>query len=428
MTRISTFDEVQDILTRHVPITKDITGKDITLDRMKPLMAALGNPHERLQIMHVAGTSGKTSTCYYLAALLAKTGRKVGLTVSPHIDSVTERVQINMQPLSEQTFAAAFSEYYQVVMDAELVPTYFELLVGFAYWYFDKTRVDVAVIETGLGGLHDGTNIANNPNKVCIITDIGLDHMHVLGNTVEQIAAQKAGIIHAGNPVYAYQQASEIMEVIETHCQEVGAQLHIQNELTLQAQAPHVPLADFQLRNWLLAYVVFRDLQEAIDLPKVSKEEIVQTARMTVPSRMDKVTIGDKTIIMDGAHNEQKMQAFVESFLRSYPDARIPVLLSLKLGKELLAVLPLVKQIASSLIITEYEFTQDMPVPAINAHELAAAAQKLEINEVSVITDPEEAYNEFMSRISDAGVITGSFYLIAQLRQLHKELIHGKND
>ncbi len=422
MTRVSNFAEAVEALAAFIPLTKEITGKDITLERMQPLMEATGNPEKRLKIVHVAGTSGKTSTSYYLASLLMATGRKVGLTVSPHIDSVTERAQINMQPLSETEFTAALDEYLSLIESAGIKPTYFEVLVSFAYWYFDKVRVDYAVIETGLGGLHDATNVAQDPNKICVITDIGLDHMHVLGKTVPEIAAQKAGIIHPKNEVFIYDQAEEIMNVIEQTCQSKAAKLHVLNELSLLAEQNIEGLPPFQTRNWLLAHHVYEHLRARDNLHEISQEKLIQTTRICVPARMDEATVQGKKVIMDGAHNEQKMQAFVAGFRAKYGDKKVPILLSLKLGKEFLAVLPLLRPITSELIITAYQFSQDLPIPSINPDELAAAAQKMNFDKVSVEPKPDLAYKQLLEKTTDVGVITGSFYLIAQLRLTREEL------
>lgn len=416
MTEIRTIAEAEAVLAEYVPKVKAVTGKQITLERMSPLMEAFGNPHERLRIVHVAGTSGKTSTSYFIASLLKAAGKKVGLTVSPHVDTVAERVQIDMQPLEEPVFCTALTEYLAILEKTELSPTYFELLVCFAYWYFDRVGVDYAVVETGLGGMHDGTNIAMRSDKVCVITDIGLDHMHILGNSVAEIAAQKAGIIHEENDVFMLQQDEEIMRTVKQRCAEKHARLHV-----VEADIQHMPdaLPEFQKRNVGLAYEVFKFLKERDGLEHIPT---VQLANVSVPARMNEVMIGRKTIIMDGAHNEQKMQAFISSFQKKYPDKKVPVLFALKQGKEVAAVLPLVKQITSSLFITEYDWIQDLPLASLDAEELGAAAEKFQFERVYAHKNRSVAFDQFMNEVSDIGIITGSFYLVSQIRKEHEEL------
>lgn len=146
---IENFAEARKVLSAFVP-----TGKPApyTLNRMFRLMKLLGDPQENYHVIHVAGTSGKTSTSYYLAALLAKSDKKVGLTVSPHVDEVNERLQINLKPLSEKDYTKALSEFLEIIHKARINPTYFELLIAFAFWEFARQKVDYAVVEVGLGG------------------------------------------------------------------------------------------------------------------------------------------------------------------------------------------------------------------------------------------------------------------------------------
>ncbi|MDQ3064694.1 MAG: Mur ligase family protein, partial [bacterium] len=305
MASISSFDDINAVLAEYIPLSSQITGKQITLARMRPLMAALDNPHKRLKIVHVAGTSGKTSTAYFVAALLSAAGKKTGLTVSPHVDSVTERIQINMQPIEAQIFSNLLTEFVSIIESASIEPTYFELLVAFAYWYFAKQKVDYAVVETGMGGLHDGTNIADNSDKICVITDIGLDHMHILGSTVAEIATQKAGIIHNGNVVIMYEQDQVITQVVQNLCEKVGSKLMLQYELELRSfgksSVDEMPI--FQQRNWLLAKATYDFLKTRDNLINISMTNLLRsTQNVVVPGRMETAIIGHKKIIMDGAH------------------------------------------------------------------------------------------------------------------------------
>lgn len=428
MTLIRTFDDIEEALAAYVPLSSQIIGRNITLERMRPLMEALGNPQQRLKIIHIAGTSGKTSTAYYITSLLNRAGLKTGLTVSPHVDSVAERIQINLQPLSETEFAGALSEFLGILKKTGIEPTYFELLVGLAYWYFEKRKVDYAVIETGMGGLQDGTNIADNPDKVCVITDIGLDHMHVLGNTVPEIARQKAGIIYEHNQVLMNRQPAEVMEVFEDWVEKHSAELAVIDEAAQEGfTGNHTfqTLPEFQRRNWTLAYQAFLYLRKRDGLPELSPKEIYASMLAHVPGRMDEVKFGGKTIIMDGAHNEQKTEALISSFEGLYPNLKVPVLLSLKEGKEFQAVLPKLISVASELIITEFEGRQDLPVRSIAAIQLEKAAKQAGFEHVTSEPDQERAFKLFLSKINSVGLITGSFYLLGQLRDKHKELKNG---
>jgi len=199
----------------------------MSLDYIRSLLDYLGNPQERLRIIHIAGTSGKTSTAYYAAALLTAAGKKAGLTVSPHVDLLNERVQINMTPLPEALFVREMNEFMACVEQGGFTPTYFELLYAFAFWEFARQQVEYAVIETGVGGLLDNTNVVTRSDKVCVLTDIGFDHTSLLGTTLPEIARQKAGIIQLHNAVFCWRQSAEVLAVFRAVTRQKQADLHI---------------------------------------------------------------------------------------------------------------------------------------------------------------------------------------------------------
>ena len=392
----------------------------ITVERTEKLMAHLGHPEAALRVVHIAGTSGKTSTTYYVASLLTAAGQKVGHTVSPHIDSLTERVQINGQPLSERAFCAYMSTFLELVRDVPDMPSWFELMIAFALWVFAQEKVDYAVLETGLGGLHDSTNVAVRPDKVCIITDIALDHQHVLGDTVAQIASQKAGIIHPCNAVFMYAQATDIMQVVRFKTsQTLGAELYVQDQTSLGAIyggtfAANLPV--YQQRNWLLAYAAYRYLVNRDRIPLISSQALSRTQATSIPARMEVCRVGKIQVVMDGAHNESKMAAFVESFQKKYGRRTVPVLLALKVNKDYEKIAPLIMQIASNFIVTTLSKSQDIPAEPIPPSDIARTLRKLGATNVRCISDPHEAYQELLACGADLVVVTGSFYLISQLR------------
>jgi len=245
--RYSSVTEVEKALEPYVAAAGNATGRDLTTDRTLRLAEHVGNPQDSLKVIHVAGTSGKTSTCYYITDLLVRSGMKVGLTVSPHMDSIAERAQVNGKSLPDDVFCDYFSEFMNLIESAPEMPTYFELMMVFAYWVFQKEKVDYAVVETGLGGLHDSSNIASRPDKLCVLTDIGLDHMHVLGRTIKEIAMQKVGIVKPSNTVVMHTQSNEVMNVVQDYVASRRGDLDfsVVDENLL-----------FQQRNWRLAFSV----------------------------------------------------------------------------------------------------------------------------------------------------------------------------
>lgn len=414
---IRTMTEAEKVLASYRPAVKEFLGKDITLDRMNPLMQAIGNPQQKLRIVHIAGTSGKTSTAHYIATILQLTGSTVGLTASPHVDSLLERVQINGHPISEQEFCAELSGFLDKIADITPRPSYYELLVAFAYYYFNKVGVDFAVIETGLGGLQDGTNVASNPDKLCIITDIGYDHMKVLGHALPEIAAQKAGIIHPGNYVVMFRQIPEVMEVFEAHCRQAGAQLQIIRPELVNDFVFHARFPLYQQRNWTLAWSAYQRLANVYDLPVLAGELIEQSRQVTIPGRMEIIKYQDKTLILDGAHNTQKMTAFVSSFKALYPDQKPTVLLSVRDRKDFTDLIKQLFPLTNKLILTSFHVSQDIEHQNAHLEEMRQFCIDNGFSNVLIEADQFRAFKNLMEDKADIKVITGSFYLIHQIKE-----------
>ncbi len=422
---MTTLSEVNAALRPYNAVSKRTVGKHITLGRTERLMAHLGNPEKSLRVIHVAGTSGKTSTSYFITALLVAAGSKVGTTISPYVDGMNERVQINGLPLSEKQFAEYFGEFIELLSDAPEKPTRFEVLIAFAYWVFQKEHVDYAVIETGMGGLDDSTNVAARTDKLCVITDIGYDHMEHLGTTLGKIAYQKAGIIHDGNTALMYDQNPEIMTVVRywVSQQEDAELLTFEQDRLANAYHGNFPadMPGYQKRNWLLAFAAYKFLVKRDEIQDVSATKLQKNMKLQVPGRMDERRIAGKTILMDGAHNGQKMSAFWQSFAAKYPGVKPVVLLALKQGKEIADIVPLLQNHAAEVIVTTFTKTQDLPLLSIGPSEITSVLQANGVK-CEAIVDQGKAYEAFIKRVKDLGVITGSFFLISQLREGHREL------
>lgn len=410
MKQLTSFEEASRYLDRFYRNART----EYKLDNMYRIMELLGNPQEQFQTVHIAGTSGKTSTAYYMSALLAASGKKTGLTVSPHVDEINERLQINGQPVEEPVFCRVLTEFLTLLegFRLEQEPSWFEVMIAFAYWYFAREQVDYVVAEVGLGGLKDGTNVIERADKVCIITDIGYDHMQILGDTLPEIARQKIGIVRQGNLVVSYPQTTEIREVFETAAVRSGARLYIVPEP--QTWPDGMPA--YQYRNWELACETYRYLSERDGLKHLTSQELAQTRQLQVPGRMDRLTAGSKTIVMDGAHNAQKAATFVDSFQKLYPSVRPPVLLALRQGKEYQAFVPLLQKLTDHVIITTFHIHQDLPVESMNPDVLAEALRQAGVASVAVIPDQHEAFQALLETPGDIAVVTGSLYMLNQIR------------
>jgi len=400
-------------VNRHLQEFHAYARADYKLDNMLALMAYLGNPQDKFKVVHVAGTSGKTSTAYYMAALLTVAGRKTGLTVSPHVDEINERVQINGQPTPEAEFCAALRDFLELIAKAPVRPSWFEVVVAFAYWYFARQQVDYAVVEVGLGGLKDGTNVITRPDKVCVITDIGLDHINVLGQNLAKIAEQKIGIVGPRNTAFTYCQAPEVMRVFEHQASRQKAKLQI---LADNTELNESSMPDYQYRNWRLAYQVYEYLAKRDGLESLAPQLLRRTQAVQVPGRMDVRRIGGKTLVMDGAHNAQKMAALASSFTKLYPGSKPAVLLALRNGKDYLAVVKSLAKLSDNIIVTSFAAMQDVPVRSMEPKALAKACQAAGFANVQAIPNNHQAFKALLAAPENVGVITGSFYLLAQIR------------
>ncbi|MCA9332109.1 hypothetical protein KC968_04190 [Candidatus Saccharibacteria bacterium] len=419
MQKLANFTEVNSFLATVLQKTLS-RNKTYSLDTMRQLMAYFGNPQNSYQVVHVAGTSGKSSTCHYLSAMLTASGAKVGLSVSPHVYQINERVQINTQPLSEQIFCSEFSIFVSEVSVLDIVPTYFEMLIAFAFWEFARQNVDYAVIEVGLGGLLDCTNIISRPNKICVMTDMDLDHTEVLGPRIEDVAKQKAGIILPRNVIFMHRQNSEIMQVVDEVTAEKQAKLHVIDSLQNTDLWSELPV--YQYRNWSLAYEVYKYIAQRDSLSKLGRKSKKATARVFVPARMERVHYRGKTIILDGAHNPQKLSALARSMQNAFPGKKVACMVSFvqskqsKIDENLSILLPIV----SRLVATDFSKINNVRA-AIDPRVIQKHCNDLGYDRAEVCSNPRTAFAKLMGREEDIILIVGSFFLPETVRHLMME-------
>lgn len=416
---INNFSELNKYLEQFVP-GSILKGDFYNPDRMLELLPLVGNPEKECKVIHVAGTSGKTSTCYYISELLRAHNTKVGLSVSPHVIQINERLQINGVPLEERKMCELFNELVSIPGLVELKPTYFELLTTFSFWAFAKLECTHVVMEVGLGGLKDATNVVESEDKISVISDIGLDHTRILGDTVEKIAHQKVGIVQPFNNVFSYNQEESVMEIIREACKQNKAVLHNYSQENLEQYAsflPHLPL--YQKRNWLLAKQVSDYVAERDGLPKIGSDQLLQTQGVSIPGRMQMINVKDKIIVLDGAHNPQKLTAFCLSIRNEFPDAKIKALIAFSQAKQetLEKSVKLIAEITNNVICTEFSVTAGLPHIPVSVSNLAQVAKKVGIKSVVLQSDPQKACNLLIDDDDnvDIRIIVGSFYLIGTL-------------
>ncbi len=392
---------------------------EFKLEHMQALMQKLGDPQEKFKSIHVAGTSGKTSTSYYIAEMLRLANKKVGLTVSPHVDSINERVQINGQPLTKTEFLKQLNSFVEVPVVKNASLSYFGALLALAFWVFAEKKLDYGVIEVGLGGRLDASNVIKNPNKICVITDIGLDHTKVLGGTLTKIAAEKAGIIQPGNHVFVAKQAPEIMEVFARVAYKQGAAMHVLPNEKI-AQTPDY-LSPFQKRNWALARSVFEFVTMRDRLPHVNLEP---TAKLQIPARMEEFKVNQKIIITDGSHNAQKIGALVAGLQQAYPGKKFAVMVSFVSDKDvtLSESLKELHKISDCIIATTFDAQQDAIRTPIDAQKIVDAAKQIGFKNVISESNPELAFKILQQQSEEYLLVTGSFFLLGHVRPQLKKL------
>lgn len=310
--------------------------KDLT--NVNLLAVHLDNPEKKIKCIHVAGTNGKGSTSHMLASILQEAGYKVGLYTSPHLKDFRERIKINGVEISE-TFVCEFIEQHQSFFEANDM-SFFEMSVGLAFDYFAKEKVDIAIIEVGLGGRLDATNIITP--LVAVITNIGIDHVQFLGNTLEAIAGEKAGIIKPQIPVVIGEYTPETLPVFLATAERNKAKIYFASDLILETY-PSDLLGDYQTHNKKTVVQTFKILNEKTNF-KVSAENIklgfLQVVKNTgLLGRWQQ--LGEKPkVICDTAHNKNGLEIVLNQIKKETFD-RLHIILGVVDDKELNEVLPL---------------------------------------------------------------------------------------
>ena len=386
------------------------------LENTLRLMAHVGNPHEQLRAIHVAGTNGKGSTSHLIAAALQASGRKVGLFTSPHLVSLTERIRINGIPIPE-TKVAEFIEQNRAFLD-EIQPSFFETMTALAFAYFVREKVDIAVVEVGLGGRLDSTNVLTP--ILSVITNIGLDHTEFLGNTLTKIAAEKAGIIKPNIPVVIGESHPQTMNVFLSKAQECHSDIYFADQCeylrrTRLRVAPDCELHGiYQEHNLQTAFVALRELSN-VQCP-ISNIQIAEgfahVCSMTgLRGRWE--TLCERPLtICDTGHNSHGIQ-YVARQLKELTHPHIWIVFGMVNDKDTDVVMRLLPQGERY----HYIFTRPDTQRARSAEEMLALWAK----EGIAIENPKEAiqYAQEHAAQEDAIFIGGSNYLVSDAISLY---------
>lgn len=389
-------------------------------------IAAFCNPRQGTKVIHVAGTNGKGSVCAYLQAILSHAGITTGLFTSPHLTSLRERIQINGEAVTEEEFTAVFRTLKEKFAGAaeEIEPTFFEFLFLMALLIFEKRGVEYLILETGLGGRLDATN-AINEKTLTVITRIGYDHMEHLGDTLELIAAEKAGIMRPGVPLVTIKQAPLVQETISQLAAKRGVPVELVLPDAIKIHEITNKTIDFSYQyrydrivRFLLAAKALYQTENAslavhaaftLSDPRITEEKIASGLfTMFWPGRMEEAAPG---IIIDGAHNEDGIRAFIDS-ARVIPCT----------GKRYLLFGAAREKKSRAMIsrLREAGFFREMIACSFNnPRSLTVAELKTEFESARVFADAGSAlaYLRAKREKDDLIFVAGSLYLIAEIRQ-----------
>lgn len=376
------------------------------------ILETLGSPQNQIPAIHIAGTSGKGSTAYYATSLLNQAGYTTGTLVSPHIASVAERSLINGQTLHEQEYLHYFQEFTSFYAAHNLHLSYFEFLTIFSFWLFKKIDVNYIIIEVGIGGRLDTTNVISRSPTVCVITDIGLDHTELLGNTLTEIAQEKAGIIHQNDSAVMNRQTTEIETIIRQHAESQHSQFSIASP-TIDDFLKILP--DFQQRNWTLAY---RAVEKRLTLdkkPPLSKEVLEKSVHITIPGRLEKRNVDGVNIIFDVAHNPQKIRALIDSLRKLYPDKKPIFVVAFGQNKqssiaESLAIIDNLAQLAYATTFSANYGKNHRRIPPETISRVMKSAVEIEYNTDKALVKAIKKARQLDTYV----VVTGSFYLVSE--------------
>jgi dihydrofolate synthase/folylpolyglutamate synthase len=406
------------------------------LSSIERLCAKLGNPQDRLKIVHVAGTNGKGAVGKMIAAVMTKAGYRSGHFATPDVFCYEEIFQINGTMITKEELADIFTDVREaclaITKEGYPHPTKFEVETGAAFLWFDRKKADLAVVEVGMGGIEDATNLIKKP-AVSVLAAIGMDHMQYLGGSLSEIAEKKAGIIKEGCPVVTQHQDEEVLEVLRRHCEQKGCSLTIadgskarvtmgsatENRFVYEDEEYEICLGGrFQVDNAVNAIEALHVLQK--DFPDVTQRTIVQGLRSVVwPGRFERIGTGPE-FYLDGAHNPPAARRLKESLNIYFTGRKIVYIMGVLADKSFDEV----AQIMFEKGDVVYTVTSKSP-RALPGEELAAVLNNQGINATFCET-PENAIIRATEAAGTDGVVL-AFGTLSHLGDLRKayESIYG---
>lgn len=419
-------------------------GSVLGMERINMLLDILGNPHKELKVIHVAGTNGKGSVCKFLEKGLASCGYRIGLYISPFIRKFNERICFDGSSISDEDLEKytdiVIKAAEQMVAEGHDSPTEFEVVTAIALLYFRDKEADIVILEVGLGGRGDSTNVIEKP-MICAISSISYDHMDRLGNTIEEIAAEKAGIIKPGVPVVSNVKDHEAAKVIARTAYERGSRLYDISDIktgacdvtpfsqTVTMELYGTDYSDVkismagrhQAENLKTALAVIEVLRRTGKI-RVERSLLYKGLEEAVnPGRFEVMIKGDKekgipAVVIDGAHNEAGVRALGQTVQECFPESRVLLVTGMLADKQTDRLTDAFMDITTSVIATQPDNPRRLPAERLAEMFKEAGA------DVTAASDAEESIRKAagMSHGYDVVLFAGSLYLIGDIRRMLK--------
>lgn len=414
-------------------------GSNYGLERTYKLLEYLSNPEKDLKFIHIAGTNGKGSTTSIITEILMGAGYKVGMYTSPFIEEFEERIQINRNNIPKEKLASLMDEVKaavdKVIEDGYNHPTEFEIITVLMLLYFKKENIDFGVIEVGLGGTLDSTNVITPVLQV--ITSISFDHTNLLGNTLEEIAGEKAGIIKSGIPTVIYPQKAEALKVIENKCSEMNSKLYIANcdnfkfENVVNEDRPYqllkynnevdilLPLlGEHQITNLSVAMTSIEVLNN-INMTNILLDSIVKSIKNVKWKGRLEVLSKNPYVVIDGAHNIQGIETLSRNIKKYFKYENLYLILGILADKDVEEMIKVIAPMAKKIYAVtpnsiRAELAEDLKREIIKYNENCEAYDDYKEAYLTAINDANE--NDFV-------LASGSLYMIGDMRKIIRELL-----
>jgi dihydrofolate synthase / folylpolyglutamate synthase len=406
-------------------------------DAIRAILDRLGDPHRDFKSIHVAGTNGKGSVCHMLHAMFIAAGYRTGLYTSPHLERINERIVINGDQIADEALDLRIVEILDAMEGLKAAPTYFDALTAVGFRHFSREKVDIAIVETGLGGRLDSTNVVTP--CVSIITDIARDHTAVLGNSLRRIAKEKAGIIKPGVPVVSSNSRASVVGVLEERSRSQGAPLHLLGRdfnvrLTGESAPAHIRLdyssathalrdvpvgasGNFQARNAALA-IHSAFLAASCDLPVPGEAMRKGLGGLSLPGRLAPLNESPR-IVFDPAHNPAAMREVLKSLRNDDRNSRLIVVFSVMRDKDHVRMARMISSKADLVYYFETDDPRGLKIAEIAPVPVSASGTPW--NFVRTVDELSLSLRERVRR-EDVLLFTGSFRLFRMAREISLKL------